>query len=108
MTAHQEDTSNTALLFIAVSLPYLTEAIDMHAFPGLDMARRALLLQMQVYCHAFRPHLETMCSEKRRHVPKGHNTSNAPAVSGNADISDSEGEGMNLISVTHASHGSPC
>lgn len=34
-----------------------------------------------------------MCSGKRqqRHVPKGHNTSNAPAVSGNADIRDSEG-----------------
>lgn len=33
--AHQEDTSITALLFIAVSLPYLTEA-DWHAcFPGL-------------------------------------------------------------------------
>ncbi len=53
----------------------------------------------------FRPHSETMCSEKgqRRHVPKGDNTSNAPAVPGNADIRDSEGEGMNLISVSHAS-----
>lgn len=82
----------------------------MHAFPGLDMIRRAFLHQMQVYRHAFRPHLETKCSEKgqRRHVPEGDNTSNAPAVPGNADIRDSEGEGMNLISFPHASHGSPC
>lgn len=41
--------------------------------------------------------------------PKGDNTSNAPAaVPGNTDIRDSEGEGMNLISVPHASQGSPC
>lgn len=46
---------------------------------------------------------------KGNFVPKGDNTSNAPAaVPGNTDIRDSEGEGMNLISVPHASHGSPC
>ena len=51
-----------------------------------------------------------MCSRKgqTRHVPMDDNISNAPVVPGNADIRDSEGEGMNLISVPHAFHGSPC
>lgn len=38
----------------------------------------------------------------------GDNTSNAPAAPGSIDIRDIEGERMNLISVPHASHGSPC
>lgn len=80
----------------------------MHAFLGLDMMRAAFL--HQVYCHAFRP--ETMCSEKKKGkggtIPREITHQNAPAIPGNADIRDSEGEGMNLISVPHASHGSPC
>jgi len=35
----------------------------MHAFRGVDVTRRAFLHQMQVCGHAFRPHLETICSK---------------------------------------------
>lgn len=69
-------------------------------FLGLDTMRSAFL--QEVYCHAFGP---KQCAEKRRHVSEGDYTSKCPS---NADIRDGEGEGMNLISVSHASHGSPC
>lgn len=63
--------------------------IIMHALLRLDMMRMGHPYIKSCLSHIWK----TMCCGKRqqRHVPMGHDTSNAPAVSGNADIRDSEG-----------------
>lgn len=87
-------------IFIAVSLPYLTESKQHAFFPRTGHDEISIPTGGLLSC--FWP--ETMC-RKRRHVSEGDYTSKCPS---NADIRDGEGEGMNLISVSHASHGSPC
>lgn len=86
--------------FIAVSLPYLTESEQHACFPrtGHD----EISIPTGFFCHAFG---QKQCAEKRRRVSEGDYTAKCPS---NADIRDGEGEGMDLISVSHASHGSPC
>lgn len=72
----------------------------MHAFLGLDAMRSAFLQDFFVMLLA-----RNNVQKKRRRVSEGDYTAKCPS---NADIRDGEGEGMDLISVSHASHGSPC
>lgn len=85
-------------IFIAVSLPYLTESKQHACFPRTGHDETSIPTGGLLSC--FWP--ETICRKKEA---EGDYTSKCPSK---ADIRDGEGEGMNLISVSHASHGSPC
>ena len=110
MTVHIKRTQVTlhycSLLFHCLISQRL---IYVHAFPGITHDKG--IPSIKCRCKLMHlGHFWNQCATEKGKwgMFQWEKTSNAPAVPGNADIRDSEGEGMNLISVPHAFHGSPC